>query len=440
MELIIKRNKEWAAKFKMKTVSYCNREWLQSETALKDFILGKDIAGVGQSYFPSDKQPEIYKYLREHTDLISKISDLTDITDISSLKDFQEGVIEAGGGRKCMLAVHAMLCALNPNLLCNVVDEKRLDDLYDKLIAKKEEEISEQDSGKKDQNQVVNKTGHGVTLNNDVLNIDLSKLGYEDFWKKNNDTSWYIKSNAMNTFFNGCDSDLPWATLMALEGDARVKSLSERLELQKNMILTGAPGTGKTYLANKIAEYLVNKKNKEENKPNQFIDFVQFHPSYDYSDFVEGLRPIMDGNSIAFKRMDGKFKSFCAKAAKDPNNDYVFIIDEINRGEISKIFGELFFAIDPGYRNGGAGTIKVKTQYHQIIEKGMDDESKVKGYSFKDGFYVPNNVYILGTMNDIDRSVDSMDFAFRRRFAFVEITASESEAMIYNSKDRKSTR
>ena len=97
---------------------------------------------------------------------------------------------------------------------------------------------------------------------------------------------------------------------------------------------------------------------------------------------------------------------------------YVFIIDEINRGEISKIFGELFFSIDPGYR-GTDG--RVKTQYQNLVEE--DDV-------FFDGFYVPENVYIIGTMNDIDRSVESMDFAFRRRFAFKEITAEDSQQML----------
>lgn len=104
---------------------------------------------------------------------------------------------------------------------------------------------------------------------------------------------------------------------------------------------------------------------------------------------------------------------------KDQGNcSYVFIIDEINRGEISKIFGELFFSIDPGYR-GKKG--KVNTQYQNLIEE--DDE-------FYDGFFVPENVYIIGTMNDIDRSVESMDFAFRRRFAFMEIKAKDRVSML----------
>ncbi len=309
------------------------------------------------------------------------------------------------------------------------------------------------------------------------------------------------------------------------------------LETNKNLILTGAPGTGKTHLAKAIA-----------NAMGAECEFVQFHPSYDYTDFVEGLRPIQENaGEVGFERRDGVFKEFCARALKNwqdskksiqalqqessvrdlledfieeslekntmfetsgtrnsfyiidnkeksiivkvpanektsevalpksdlttllendipirggkeiqayfqrkyrtqqdsyvyvlynllkkkkaslsynltvdliPEKKFVFIIDEINRGEISKIFGELFFSIDPGYR-GVAG--RVKTQYQNLIEEGD---------AFKDGFYVPENVYIIGTMNDIDRSVESMDFAMRRRFAWAEVTAEESMQML----------
>ena len=316
----------------------------------------------------------------------------------------------------------------------------------------------------------------------------------------------------------------------------------------KNLILNGAPGTGKTYLAKQVAAQIIYEGNVPEGfeEDTNFIEqcsFVQFHPSYDYTDFVEGLRPKNDNGNIGFERKDGTFKEFCAKAlqnlldskktvqalqnelsARDllegfieeamdngtkfetsgtknefyiidnkeksiivripanektseislpksdlitllenkvsiqgggdiqtyfgrkhrtqadsyiyvlydalvkkathstktksvspvPEKKYIFIIDEINRGEISKIFGELFFSIDPGYR-GVKG--KVQTQYQNLITE--DDP-------FKDGFYIPENVYIIGTMNDIDRSVECMDFAMRRRFTFKEITAEES--------------
>ena len=203
-------------------------------------------------------------------------------------------------------------------------------------------------------------------------------------------------------------------TASSLMAEFKRSQLEEKcvklLKSNKNLVLTGAPGTGKTFAAKRVAELMGGA-----------CELVQFHPSYDYTDFVEGLRPVMNSRrGIGFERKDGVFKEFCKRALRDVSKKkpYVFIIDEINRGEISKIFGELFYSIDRGYR-GEAG--RVKTQYQNLVPR--EDP-------FYEGFYVPENVYIIGTMNDIDRSVESIDFAMRRRFAWVEFTAKESQSML----------
>ena len=224
--------------------------------------------------------------------------------------------------------------------------------------------------------------------------------------------------------------------------DENTNKLKELLTANKNLILHGAPGTGKTYEAYDLAAQMIcgcsfeevsrdETRNLKKKFDKQTV-FVQFHPSYDYTDFVEGLRPI-EGNvkgEIGFERKPGIFMEFCINALKGNSNEpYIFIIDEINRGEISKIFGELFFLIDPDYRGK---KWKVRTQYSNML-KVQNDFDKVLGINTNFGnFFVPENVYIIGTMNDIDRSVDNMDFAMRRRFTFVELKANECIGMLKN--------
>jgi 5-methylcytosine-specific restriction protein B len=383
--------------------------------------------------------------------------------------------------------------------------------------------------------------------------------------------------------------------------EKKLDEIKENLEANKNVILTGAPGTGKTFMAKTVAARIILEREindfdkdlteEEKKQVESQTDFVQFHPSYDYTDFVEGLRPIdKDGNgNVGFERRDGVFKKFCEKAIlpssvtediqkelnenptiwkvslertgdnptrtdclkngyirlgwsnygdvadfsnfsgytevggsvvlvafqskmkigdivlscysateidavgivtgdyeyrpeggdypryrtvkwivkgikeniveknhgktltsasvyklsvsikdvfdivekystnqtlssdsqeKTSNNPYVFIIDEINRGEVAKIFGELFYCVDPGYR-GKEG--KINTQYQNLIK-----ENNI----FYSGFFIPENVYIIGTMNDIDRSVESMDFAFRRRFSWIEVKSIDTVGML----------
>ena len=330
---------------------------------------------------------------------------------------------------------------------------------------------------------------------------------------------------------------------MNADENAKTIELTELLEANKNLILHGAPGTGKTYTAKDIAAQIIcgkpfseiEKNSDEEKAFNEQTEFVQFHPSYDYSDFVEGLRPIEGENSgdVGFERKDGVFKEFCERALKSttsggndnfddawksfvnelnesnsitietkkkkqftvelnqngdglidkqenytrfynyaqlynvyrnlpgvPNGGhdnyrqaiinymkehnglddyklgqesttekkYIFIIDEINRGEMSKIFGELFFSIDPDYR-GTKG--KVRTQYANMVKTKNAFDYRLNSLTYGN-FFVPENVYIIGTMNDIDRSVESMDFAMRRRFTFVELFADQCLGMLNN--------
>lgn len=201
----------------------------------------------------------------------------------------------------------------------------------------------------------------------------------------------------------------------------------------KQIICHGAPGTGKTYTVTN----LVPELNSESKGSKEFVweeeDFVQFHPSYDYTDFIEGLRPVLINGKTHFVRMDGIFKKFCRKVAEknkknEENTDnkekyYLFIIDEINRADLSKVFGELMYCLEEGYRGEEKG---IPTQYSNLptYEVHEDGEAgKMDGDVFEKKFYIPENVIIIGTMNDIDRSVESFDFAMQRRFSWINVHA-----------------
>lgn len=169
----------------------------------------------------------------------------------------------------------------------------------------------------------------------------------------------------------------------------KYNSLARLLKRKKNVILEGAPGVGKTYAAKRLAYSLMGVKDKER------VMMVQFHQSYSYEDFIMGYRPSESG----FILKTGAFYDFCAQAREDRENDYYFIIDEINRGNLNKIFGELFMLIEADKRD-------------EEMRLLYEDEL----------FSVPDNLYIIGMMNTADRSIAFFDYALRRRFSFFTMT------------------
>lgn len=464
---------------------------------------GQCVSSLKQGYFTKDEKQTIKSNWNKIAPLLKIIAQNQDIPQWETYQQIKKQIRNFTVQDR-RAATNRLIASLQPKLLCTIVNENHLWELFTKLKKHSSETIP-------------------------------------DFIEGN----WFINSHNICCLFqkvlqpqNAMDIiTFPWEILEHLrhieekqiDMNTYIDAKKSLLEINQNLIFTGAPGTGKTYLAKQIAKSIIGVKTDEDlEKTGQFA-FVQFHPSYDYTDFVEGLRPTPPDNmgNIGFERKNGVFKNFCIEAIKakqssteynlvsealqsfkkelkqkgsidipsfrsniiiktslsstgcisvpeksewrvsdekmlnyiekdvchendtytksigdyikehylskiptnvnvEPLKKFVFIIDEINRGEISKIFGELFFSIDPGYR-GEKGI--VQTQYQNMIIEKKDP--------FYNGFYVPENVYIIGTMNDIDRSVESMDFAMRRRFAWEEIKANENLGMLDELHDMK---
>lgn len=238
-----------------------------------------------------------------------------------------------------------------------------------------------------------------------------NKEGGNSYWSvlfngeyvENSHFSWILKPNlkvALEEYFASTDNIEN--TIYTKENflrdvfidEAKYDKIANLLRYKKNIILQGPPGVGKTFVSKRLAYSLIG-----EIDPNR-VELVQFHQNYAYEDFVMGYRPSNNGFSLQY----GIFYDFCKKAGENPEKDYYFIIDEINRGNVSKVFGELFM----------------------LIEKDKRDDFVTMGYS-KELFTVPSNVYLIGTMNTADRSLAQLDVALRRRFGFVTLNPTFNE-------------
>lgn len=182
------------------------------------------------------------------------------------------------------------------------------------------------------------------------------------------------------------------ATKNLFVGNEAFEKIIGLLKHKHNIILQGAPGVGKTFIAKRLAYYLIGFKDEAK------VEMIQFHQSYSYEDFIQGYRPDDNGG---FSLQNGVFYDFCMKAQGDPESKYVFVIDEINRGNLSKIFGELMMLVESDKRG---------EEFAMPLTYAKTANAR---------FYIPENIYFIGTMNTADRSLAMVDYALRRRFAFV---------------------
>ena len=225
-----------------------------------------------------------------------------------------------------------------------------------------------------------------------------------------------------NTLYQ--DSELSQGDGAQQGSNPLVSDLVSLLHRHKNLLLTGVSGTGKTYLAQQVARALVGNVSKHVQ-----IEQIAFHPSYDYADFVEGLRP----SGAGFVLEQGSFKSFCGRALEQPDQTFVFIIDDFNQGDVRTILGEVVMLLDPDYRGVEH---RIKTQYHSVLLRSYQaalaarDQLAIASIKFADGFFIPHNVFVIATMNEFEGRAEPLDSAVWRRFVCYELKPQDRLSML----------